>query len=332
MARDKFRNAPMRIFVAGATGAVGRHLVPILVAGGHSVTGLTHRPAKAAAVRALGAEPVVADGLDSEAIKAAVAAAKPDVIVHEMTDLKDASDLRAFDKTFAISNRLRTEGTDHLLTAARDVGVTRFIAQSFCGWPYARAGDPVKSETDPLDPDPPEEFRRTLDAIRYLERTVTGSASPEGIVLRYGAFYGPDTGLFDGPFVAQLRGRRAPVLGDGGAWWSFVHIEDAAQATALAIERGRAGNIYNIVDDEPAPVSTWLPALAETLGARKPFRIPAWAGRLVAGEHMVVMMTQSRAGSNAKAKRELGWQPEHASWRQGFAETIAQRSLGSKAA
>jgi nucleoside-diphosphate-sugar epimerase len=151
-------------------------------------------------------------------------------------------------------------------------------------------------------------------------------------VLRYGAFYGPDTGLFDGPFVAQLRGRRAPVLGDGGAWWSFVHIEDAAQATALAIERGRAGNIYNIVDDEPAPVSTWLPALAETLGARKPFRIPAWVGRLVAGEHMVVMMTQSRAGSNAKAKRELGWQPEHASWRQGFAEVIARRSLGSKAA
>jgi nucleoside-diphosphate-sugar epimerase len=322
----------MRILVAGATGAIGRCLVPILVAKGHSVAGLTHRPAAAETVRALGAEPVVADGLDAAAIHAAVAATKPDVIVHEMTDLKDASDLRAFDKAFITSNRLRTEGTDHLLSAARDAGVTRFVAQSFCGWAYGRGGSAVKSEADPLDSDPPAEFRRTLDAIRYLERTVTGSASPEGIVLRYGAFYGADTGVFDGPFIAQLRSRRAPVIGDGGGWWSFVHVEDAAHATALAIERGRAGNIYNIVDDEPAPVSTWLPALAGMLAAKKPFRIPAWIGRLVAGEHIVVLMTQSRAGSNAKAKRELGWQPTRASWRQGFAEVIAQRSLDAKAA
>lgn len=321
----------MRIFVAGATGAVGRRLIPILVAHGHFVTGLTHRQANANAVRALGAEPVVADGLDAEAIHEAIAGARPDVVVHEMTDLKDASDLRAFDKVFAISNRLRTEGTDHLLAAARDVGVRRFVAQSYCGWPYARDGGPVKSETDPLDPDPPAEFRRTLDAIRYLERTVTGQA-PEGIVLRYGAFYGPDTGLFDGPFVDQVHKRRAPVLGDGGGWWSFVHIDDAAAATALAITYGKAGSIYNIVDDEPAPVGTWLPALADMLGARPPYRIPAWIGRLVAGEHLVVMMTETRAGSNAKAKRELRWRPAHPSWRQGFAEVIAERSPGRTAA
>jgi nucleoside-diphosphate-sugar epimerase len=293
---------------------------------------MTHRMAKADIVRSLGAEPAVADGLDAEAVHAAVGASKPDVIVHEMTDLKNASDLRAFDKAFAISNRLRTEGTDHLLQAARDTGVKRFVAQSFCGWSYARGGAPVKSETDPLDPDPPAEFRRTLDALRYLERTVTSSASPEGIVLRYGGFYGPGTGVFDGPFVAQLKSRRAPLIGDGGGWWSFVHIDDAAEATALAITRGKAGHIYNIVDDEPAPVNVWLPAAAEMLGAKRPFRIPAWVGRLVAGEHVVVMMTQVSAGSNAKAKQEFGWQPAHASWRQGFAEVVAEHGLAKTAA
>lgn len=321
----------MRIFVAGATGAVGRRLVPLLIADGHSVVGLTHTPAKAGIVRALGAEPAVADGLDAAEIRAAVQAARPDVIVHEMTDLKDASDLRAFDKAFATSNRLRTEGTDHLLAAARDAGVSRIVAQSYCGWPYARSGGTVKSEADPLDPDPPAEFRRTLDAIRYLERTVTGSVSPEGIVLRYGTFYGPDTGMLNGAMVTQLRGRRVPLLGDGGGFWSFVHIEDAVRATALAVGRGRAGEIYNVVDDEPAPVSAWLPALAGAVGAKPPHWIPAWIGRLVAGEHVAVMMTQSRAGSNAKAKRELGWQPVYASWRHGFPEVVRQRSLAEAA-
>jgi nucleoside-diphosphate-sugar epimerase len=321
----------MRIFVAGATGAVGHHLVPLLIADGHSVIGLTRTPTKATVVRALGAEPVVADGLDAAAIHAAVQAAKPDVIIHEMTDLKGMSDLRTFDKTFATSNRLRTEGTDHLLAAARDVGVKRFIAQSFCGWSYARTDGAVKSEADPLDPDPPAEFRRTLDAIRYLERTVTSSASPEGIVLRYGAFYGPDTGMLAGAMVSQLRSRRVPMLGDGGGFWSFVHTEDAARATALAVGRGRAGEIYNIVDDEPAPVSAWLPALASAVGAKPPLWIPAWIGRLVAGEHVAVLMTQSRAGSNAKAKRELGWQPVYASWRNGFPEVVRQGSLAEAA-
>jgi 2-alkyl-3-oxoalkanoate reductase len=314
----------MHIFVAGATGAVGRRLLPLLLSAGHTVVGLTRKPEKCPAIRALGAEAIAADGLDAEAVHAAVASAKPDVIVHEMTDLKAASDLREFDRTFAASNRLRTEGTDNLLAAARHAGVKRFIAQSYCGWPYAGVGGPIKSEEDPFDSDPPQQFQRTLDAIRHLENAVTGSTAPEGIVLRYGAFYGPDTGLFDGPMVEQVRRRRAPIIGDGNGWWSFLHIDDAAKATALAIERGKAGNIYNIVDDEPAPVREWLPALASMLGARPPLHIPAWLARFIAGEHLVVMMTQIRAGSNEKAKRELGWQPEIASWRQGFADIAGQ--------
>ncbi len=321
----------MRIFVAGATGAVGRPLVPALITAGHSVVGLTRSASKAEAIRRMGAEPVVADGLDEAVIRAAVASAKPDVIIHEMTDLAGATDLRHFDRAFASSNRLRTLGTDYLLGAAREAGVKRFIAQSFCGWLYARTGAAAKTEADALDPDPPEELRRTLEAIRYLEQTVTGSLQPEGIVLRYGAFYGPDTGTFDRAMVEQIRRRRVPLIGDGGGWWSFVHVDDAAAATVRAVERGKPGNIYNIVDDEPVEVSEWLPALAQMLGARPPFHLPAWIARLVAGEHMVSMMTQVRAGSNAKAKRELDWQPAHPSWRKGFAD-IARRSVAQKSA
>jgi nucleoside-diphosphate-sugar epimerase len=225
---------------------------------------------------------------------------------------------------------LRTEGTDHLLAAAKAARVTRFVAQSFCGWLYARAGGTVKSEDDPLDPDPPLELRRTLDAIRYLERAVTQAPEVGGVVLRYGGFYGTDTGLFEGPFVEQVVRRRVPVIGGGNGWWSFVHIEDAATATALAIERGAPGNIYNIVDDEPAPVREWLPALAAMLGAKPPRHVPAWLGRLVAGEHLVVMMNEVQAGSNAKAKRELGWQPAHPTWRQGFAEIVRQNHAAAR--
>jgi nucleoside-diphosphate-sugar epimerase len=313
----------MRIFVAGATGAVGRNLVPRLVAAGHQVVGTTRTQGKANLIRKLGGEPLVVDGLDADAVRRAVQSAAPDAIVHEMTDLKAASDLRRFDRTFAVSNRLRTEGTDHLLAAAREAGVKRFVAQSFCGWPLARVGGPVKSEEEPLDPDPPREMRRTLDAIRHLESAVTQTPSIGGIVLRYGAFYGANTGLFDGAFVEQIVRRRVPVIGDGNGWWSFVHIEDAAAATALAVEHGAAGEIYNIVDDEPAPVREWLPALAVMLGAKPPRHVPAWLARLVAGEHMVVLMTQARAGSNAKAKRALGWQPAHPSWRQGSPKSRA---------
>jgi nucleoside-diphosphate-sugar epimerase len=315
----------MLVFIAGATGAVGRRLIPLLVSAGHSVVGLTHTPAKAGMITAFGAKAVVADGLDERAIGEAVASSEPDVVVHEMTDLKNASDLRHFDRAFANSNRLRTEGTDILMTAARDAGVKRFVAQSFCGWPYARVDGPIKSEADPLDPDPPRELRHSLDAIEHLEQVVTHASGPEGIVLRYGAFYGTDTGLFDGPMIDQIRARRAPLIGDGEGWWSFLHIDDAAAATAAAIERGRAGSVYNIVDDEPAPAREWLPALARMLGAKPPFHVPPWIARILAGEHIVMMMTQNRAGSNAKAKRELGWQPAHASWRDGFAEIVRQR-------
>jgi nucleoside-diphosphate-sugar epimerase len=322
----------MRIFVAGATGAIGQRLVPLLASKGHSVVGLTRTPEKAAFVRELGAEPAVADALDAEAIRAAVALARPNVIVHEMTDLGGAADLRNFDRAFAVSNRLRTEGTDHLMAAAKVAGVKRLIAQSYCGWPYARTGGPVKSETDPLDADPPRELRRSLAAIRYLEATITRSFEVEGIVLRYGTFYGEGTGLFGGPFVELVRRRRAPLIGDGNGWWSFVHIDDAAAATALAIERARPGNIYNIVDDDPARVREWLPALARMLGAKPPFNIPAWIPRFLGADHLVTMMTQGRAGSNAKAKLELGWEPAHPSWRQGFAEIVERQHEQTKAA
>ena len=321
----------MKIFVAGATGAVGRPLVPALIAAGHSVVGLTRTAAKAEFIKRMGAEPVIADGLDAPAIRAAVGSSRPDVVIHEMTDLTGATDLRHFDRTFASSNRLRTEGTDILLRAAREAGVRRFIAQSYCGWPYARTGGAVKTEADGLIPDPPAELRPTLEAIRYLEARVTGSSDPEGIVLRYGAFYGPGTGMLDQGMVEQIRHRRVPLIGDGAGWWSFVHVDDAAAATVRAIDRGKPGNIYNIVDDDPAQVRAWLPALAGMLGARPPFHLPAWIARMVAGEHVVSMMTRIRAGSNAKAKTELDWQPAHPSWRQGFAD-IARQSIEHRTA
>ncbi|HKN29669.1 MAG TPA: NAD(P)-dependent oxidoreductase [Roseiarcus sp.] len=312
----------MKVLVAGATGAVGSRLVPLLVAAGHRVAGLTRSPAKAETLRWAGAEAWVVDAFDRNAVRSAVLEARPEVVVHEMTALTNGSDLVHFDRAFATTNRLRTEALDHLIAAAEESGARRFVAQSFCGWPYARRGGPVKAEDDPLDSEPPREMRRTLDAIRHLESSVAGLHKLEGVVLRYGAFYGPRSGLFDGPFVGQLRARRVPMIGDGGGWWSFLHLEDAASATGLAIETGDPG-VYNIVDDEPAQVREWLPALAEMLGAKPPRRIPGWVARIAVGEHLVAMMTESRAGSNAKARQALGWRPAYASWRQGFAEVIA---------
>jgi nucleoside-diphosphate-sugar epimerase len=321
----------MRVFVAGATGAIGRPLVAALIAAGHSVVGSTRTAAKAEAIKRMGAEPVIADGLDAASVRAAVISSRPEIVIHQMTDLAAMTDLRHFDRAFARTNELRTRGTDHLLAAAREAGVKRFIAQSFCGWTFARSGDSVKTETDELDPDPPQEFRRTLEGIQYLERTVTNSAQPEGIVLRYGYFYGPGTGMLAPAMIDQLRRRLVPLIGDGEGWWSFTHVEDAASATVAAIERATPGNVYNIIDDEPAPVREWLPALASAVGARPPFHVPAWLGRLLAGEHVVAMMTQVRAASNAKAKQELGWRPPHPSWREGFAQ-IARQDMAQKAA
>jgi nucleoside-diphosphate-sugar epimerase len=313
----------MRIFVAGATGAVGSALIPPLLSAGHAVTGMTRSPDKADALRRAGVEPVVADGLNARAVRAAVIAARPDVVIDQMTDLAGVTDLRHFDRAFATTNRLRTEGTDHLLAAAREAGAKRFIAQSFCGWAVNREGGAVQTEADETDPDPPHELDRTLDALGYLEQIVTKSVEPEGIVLRYGSLYGSGTGMLSRAMVNELRHRRVPLIGDGAGWWSFVQVDDAASAAVAAIEHGAAGNIYNIVDDDPAQVRDWLPALAAVLGAKSPLHLPAWIARFVAGEHMVAMMTQVKAASNTKAKRELGWQPIHPSWRQGFAEAAS---------
>jgi nucleoside-diphosphate-sugar epimerase len=321
----------MKVFVAGAAGAVGRPLVSALIAAGHSVVGLTRTAAKTDIIKRMGAEPVIADVLDAAAVRAAIDSTAPEAVIHEMTDLAGASDLRHFERVFANSNQLRTRGTDILLTAAREAGVKRFIAQSYCGWPYARAGGAIKTEADALDPDPPAQLRSTLKAIRYLEQAVTASSKPEGIVLRYGAFYGPGTGVLDRVMLDQIRNRRAPLIGDGAGWWSFVHVDDAAAATVRALDHGKPGHIYNIVDDDPAQVREWLPALARIVGAKPPFHLPGWIARMVAGDHMVSMMTQVRAGSNAKARAELGWQPAHPCWRQGFSD-IATQAGGHRSA
>ena len=314
----------MRIFVAGATGAIGRRLIPILVQAGHSVVGMTRSPGKISLLRAAGAEPAVADALDANAVMATVCQAAPEVVVHQLTALPALLDFRKLDQQFAATNRLRTEGTKHLLAAALAAGARRFVAQSFAGWPYARTGGPVKAEEDPLDTNPPAALRKTLEAIRYLETTVTAAGGIEGIVSRYGAFYGPGTTIGEGgPLLEQVRHRCIPIVGGGTGVWSFVHIADAARATLAAIERGRPG-IYNIVDDDPAPVSVWLPALASVLGAKSPRHVPAWVARFLIGEQGVMFMTESRGASNAKAKRELGWQPVWPSWRDGFARGLGE--------
>jgi nucleoside-diphosphate-sugar epimerase len=272
----------------------------------------------------------VADALDPDAVARAVAETEPEVIVHQLTALKGdpgLRDLRNPDRLAAMTNRLRTEGTDHLLAAGRAVGIRRFIAQSVVAiGTYARTGGPVKTEDDPPDLDLPAKGRSGADAIRYLENAVTGIEAAEGIVLRYGAFYGPGTGVSADPealLTKAIRKRRFPIIGDGGGVWSFVHIEDAASATVAAVDNGGSGS-YNVVDDEPAPVREWLPFLAEQLGAKKPMRVPRFVVRLLAGTAPVLVMTEVRGASNAKAKRELGWQPRWSSWRVGFAKGLGE--------
>jgi nucleoside-diphosphate-sugar epimerase len=308
----------MRVFVAGATGAIGRQLLPRLVAAGHEVHGMTRSESKRALLSELGAVPVVADALEPDQVADAVARARPEAIVHELTAIGPVNP-RHLDRDFAQTNRLRTEGTDHLLSAGQAVGVRRFVAQGVAGYAaYARTGGPVKSEDDPLDSTPAREIRETAGAIRHLEEAVLGALWTEGIVLRYGAFYGPGTTLAPGEEQFELvRKRKFPLVGDAGGVWSFIHVGDAAEATVAAVEYGSRG-VYNVVDDDPAQVAEWLPSLAEQLDAKKPMRVPRFVGRLFAGEVGVVMMTEARGASNAKAKRELGWQPAHPSWRQGF--------------
>ncbi len=319
----------MRIFVAGATGALGRQLVPQLVARGHEVVGMTRSASKQDLVRSLGARPVVADALDPDAVAQAVASAAPEVIVHQLTALSgkmSAKDMRHPERSPAtiMTNRLRTEGTDHLHAAGRAVGARRFVAQSFGAFRYTRTGGPAQTEADPLDPSPPAALRAAQEGYVHLERAVTAIEWGEGLALRYGGFYGPGTSTSlapDGVMTGPIRKRLFPIVGDGGGVWSHVHIEDAATATAVAVERGPAG-IYNVVDDEPAPVREWLPVLASALDAKPPRRVPRWLGRLAAGEMATVMMTEERGASTEKVKRELGWKPRYASWRQGFAQGL----------
>ena len=308
----------MRVFLLGGSGAIGRRLVPQLVASGHQVTATTRTPARTAGLAALGAQPVIVDGLDRAALAEAVAAARPDVVLHQATAIPDGLDLRHFDRAFALTSRLRSEGTDNLLAAARAAAVPRVIAQSYTGWPSLRTGGPVTTEDDPLDPAPAAPARRALAAIRHLESAVTSAPGIDGVVLRYGSFYGPGTSMApDGGQVTTLvRQRRLPVVGGGGGIWSFTHIDDAAAAAVAALDRGRG--LYNIVDDDPTPVSQWLPGLAAVLGAKPPRHIPAWLARPLIGELGVVMMTTVRGSSNARARRELPWAPRYPSWRAGF--------------
>jgi nucleoside-diphosphate-sugar epimerase len=302
----------MRVFVAGATGAIGRQLVPRLVANGHDVVGMTRSLTKRGSIAAAGATPVVADALDPEQVARAVGESEPDVIVHELTALSESIDLRHMERDFALTNRLRTEALDHLLAAGRAVGTRRFVAQSYGSW------------TLPPGTDPPASMRPMLEAARYLEETVTNAAWVEGVVLRYGSFYGPGTSLDgeDSEHARLIRARKFPIVGGGGGVWSFIHVEDAADATVAAVERGKPG-IYNVVDDDPVAVAEWLPVAAEAFGAKPPRRVPRWVGRLLAGEPAAIMMTEVHGASNAEAKRELGWQPSHPSLRESFRRAAA---------
>ena len=308
----------MRVFVAGATGVMGRQLMPRLLEAGHRVAGMTRTESKRAELWDLGVQPVVADALDPEQVAAAVAEAQPDVIVHELTAI-GVFDPRNFDRAFAATNRLRTEGTDHLLSAGQAVGVRRFVAQSYAAWPYARIGGPVKSEDDPLDATTLPNSAETFAAMTHLEDAVTEFG---GIALRYGLFYGAAN---DG-LIEPVRKRQFPIVGDGGGIMPFIHLDDAAAATVLALEHDTPA-IFNIVDDDPAPAREWLPAMAEALGAKPPRKFPAWLARLFAGKANVVLATEARGASNAKAKRELGWTPRYPSWRQGFAAAYSAVSV-----
>jgi 2-alkyl-3-oxoalkanoate reductase len=312
----------MRVFVVGASGAIGSRLVPQLLDSGHEVIGSARSPEKAERLRRLGAEAVVLDALDARAVREAVGAAEPDAIVHQATALTGISDFKHFDRTFAQTNRLRTEGTDNLLAAAREAGVGRFVAQSNANHRYAREGGPVKSEGDPLDSNPVAAARESVAAMDHLDKVVTGAG---GIALRYGIFYGdPGDGM-----VEAVRARKFPIVGDGGGVWSFIHLDDAAAATVLALEHDGPA-ILNIVDDEPSPTREWLPELARIVGAKPPQRFPRLLARLVAGEAPVVMATESRGASNARAKRELGWTLRYPSWRQGFAEYAEPTAAASE--
>lgn len=307
----------MKIFLAGATGVMGRKLVPALVEAGHDVVGTTRSAAKAQQLEATGAEPTVLDALDRDAVVEAVEAAKPEVVIHQLTAIGETN-FKNLDQSYVETNKLRTKGVDYLLEAARTAGATRFIAQSFTGWPNEHAGTTLKTEEDPLDTEPVRTTAKSLAALKHIESAVPGAPDIDGVVLRYGLLYGPGTAWgVGGESLDLIGGRKFPIVGRGTGVFSFVHLDDAVGATVTAVETGPPG-LYNIVDDEPAPVSEWLPYLAEAIGAKKPRRVPAWLVRPMLGEFGVATMTTMRGSSNAKAKRELDWTLRYPSWRQGF--------------
>lgn len=311
-----------KIFILGGTGALGRQLIPLLIERGHDIIALARNPDQVRDLRKFGIQTTSADPLNEEALAAAIYGASPEIIIHQLSVLSDAFNLWNCEAEHALINRFRTEVTHTLLQSARAFGVRRLIAQSFCGWPFARQGSLIKTEEAPLDPDPPDNLKGSLAAIRYLERAVQDSVEPQALALRYGVFYGPGTNIAnDGAVVEFVRKRKLPVIGNGTGIWSFTHVGDAARATVAAISHGSPG-IYNIVDDEPAPIATWLPALAAAVGVSPPRKIPAWLARLVIDEAGMSLMTTARGGSNAKAKRELDWKPVYSSWRRGFVEGL----------
>jgi nucleoside-diphosphate-sugar epimerase len=322
----------MKIFIAGASGAVGRRLLPMLARRGHSVVATTRSAQRVTQLRTLGAEPVVVDAFDRAAVVRAIESARPEVVVHQLTALAHAKSLKHFDREFAATNRLRTEGTDNLLAGARAAGVQRFIAQSFTGWTNPREGSRVKNEDDPLDPHPPHTMQQTLDAIRYLERAVSEASGVHAIVLRYGYLYGPGTSFAPGGDILEaVRSRRFPIVGSGAGVWSFVHVDDIAMATVIAAESAPSG-LYNVVDDEPAEAGTWLPELARVVGAKPPRHVPVWLARLMIGDAGVALMTQSRGSSNVKIKRAFAWQPLYRTWRDGFRRGLSDDAQASAAA
>jgi nucleoside-diphosphate-sugar epimerase len=310
----------VRVFVAGASGAIGRPLVPKLVAAGHEVTGTTRSESRADDVRHAGANAAVVDVFDADALRAAVDEARPEVVVHELTALPERLDFRKKD-VYEPTNRVRTEGTRNLLDAARGAGARRFVCQSIA-FAYRNDGARIKSEEDPLLEDAPGPFGGGVRALREMEAMVLGADALEGLVLRYGFFYGPGTHYGqDGAMVADVTRRRLPVVGRGTGVFSFIHVDDAADATVAAVERGAPG-VYNVTDDEPAPMSEWVPVLATAAGAKRPLRVPLWLARLVGGAQAAGFASELRGASNEKAKRELGWRPAHPSWRTGFAESL----------
>jgi nucleoside-diphosphate-sugar epimerase len=313
----------MKIFVLGSTGVIGKNLIPLLVDRKNEVSALVRSSGKVKVVEDMGAKAVIADVFNKEALARVIKKAEPEVIIHQLTALATfTGNFKKFDKEFELTNRFRTEVADTLLNLAKDIGTKRVIVQSFCGWPFARVGGPLKTEEDPLDTKPPSSFTRSLEAIKHLEKAVKESEKVEALALRYGFFYGPGTSIAkDSSMVELIRRNRLPVVGNGAGIWSFLHIRDAARATVAALTNGSPG-IYNVVDDEPARVSEWLPFLAKVLGVKPPSKVPVWLAKILIGEGGVSMMTKIRGASNAKAKNELKWEPIYPSWRQGFAEGL----------